>query len=87
MKIRKSNYFYESARIIFYLRWYDPNKYTFNDVIIIRKNCKAQRIPIKDSSSISAFNIYKNMDLDFITLNYTYTKFKEFHHEVALTIV
>ena len=86
MKIRKSNYFYESARVVFYLRWYDPNKFTFNDMILIRKQqYKIIKIPINSFTSISSFKIYKNMTLNFIDLNHD--KSKEFHHEVALTIV
>ena len=89
MKIRKSNYFYESARVVFYLRWYDPNKFTFNDMILIRKDYKAQQIPIMNSSSISSFNIYKNMNLDIRVLydRHRPIDFKEFYHEVLLAII
>ena len=85
MKIIKSNYFYESARVVFYLRWYEPRKFIFNDMILIRKQCKPIKVPINYTTPISSFKIYKNMNLDFIDLDFN--KFKEFYHEVVLTII
>ena len=85
MKIIKSNHFYEYAHIIFYLRWYEPRKFIFNNMIFIRKQSKPLKVPINDTTPLRSFKIYKNMHLNFVNLDYN--KFKEFYHEVVLTII
>lgn len=91
MKLKTINYFYALARASFYLRWYESCKFIFNDRIFIRKQYNAQQIPIKDNTLMSSFNIYKNMNLDIRALSlyerHSYTEFKEFYHEVLLTII
>lgn len=89
MKLKKINYFYTASYIAFYLRWYEPYKFIFNDKIFIRKHYNVQQIPIKDNTLTSSFMIYKNMNLDIRALYdiRSSTKFREFYHEVILNII
>ena len=89
MKLKTIKYFYTLARVTFYLRWYESYKFIFNDRIFITKRYNAQQIPINDTTLISSFKIYKNMNLDIRALceRHSYTEFKEFYHEVMLSII
>ena len=90
MKLKTINYFYELARVIFYLRWHIPcSNFIFNDRIFIRKYYKARQIPITDNTRMRSFKIYKNMNLEIVALSKSYNPidFKEFHHEVMLDII
>ena len=84
MKIRKSNYFYEPAHVVFYLRQEAPYETIFNDRIYIDKCCKPLRVYHSYPRRLS-LKIYKNTILNFISLKYG--KFKGFCYDIILSIV